>query len=750
MDLESAESQDGSHIRRACDQCRLRKIRCDKETPCSNCRSAKRTCSSTGVGQKPKEPRQRVLISSQYERKIDQIEERLASIEMLLQRLVPPSGTGTLSVPGMTPSSDASAPRHTSEPSPYPRAQAEKLGGGGGGTPSSSTHARAGMGIDAAETASGAIFDPEDDDAFEGNSSMTAHTAFASEFLTNAIRRTSLDGPGSFAALDLDLDLSPKMETALSSLRQIVGMQREGRKRRLEGAAEETRWPSQKQVPRTRLRDLPLPPMAIVAEKVREMNHGPVPVMLAIIYTFTDINDFVNRCRQIYFHTEEGDLSEATFIITNAGLTYLFFEAALSAESAEEKAKFMQYREMCRRNLEIALAQLNMMMPATGENVEALLMGASFCIEFSRASLAWLLVSRAAHMCRILGWHQAQTMVNDSPQQKADKSLLFWCTYMLDKALSLRLGRASVFQDYDISLPHIIPEAKAAYPGQEVMTLWIKQARVLGRIYERLYSPGALRQPDAVRIDMVRTLAREQEGLLSQCLRLLREFEASTDPEGRLFALTLKSDEVSYKSSLALTYRAMPPNGTRSRTFSDECIDMARASMEAHGEAMAMMDNESLKIVYIHWTILYAPFIPFIVIFCLVLESSDMTDLQRLADFVASLETASDISPSTAKLYQLCQALYNVASLYVEAKAQRPIDQGMVPVGNEFDMYLSQLGFMPIDETMGGTGLDMGVDDQSRSMTQALQLGDWFSGNNMMMGLLEEDLSGINPSGLHS
>ena len=43
-----------------------------------------------------------------------------------------------------------------------------------------------------------------------------------------------------------------------------------------------------------------------------------------------------------------------------------------------------------------------------------------------------------------------------------------------------------------------------------------------------------------------------------------------------------------------------------------------------------------------------------------------------------------------------------------------------------------------------------GVDDQGRSAAQALQLGDWFSGNNMMMGLLEEDLSGINPAGLPS
>lgn len=192
-------------------------------------------------------------------------------------------------------------------------------------------------------------------------------------------------------------------------------------------------------------------------------------------------------------------------------------------------------------------------------------------------------------------------MKDDSPQKKADKSILFWCTYMLDKGLSLRLGRASILQDYDISLPHIAPEAKAAYPGTEVMTLWIKHAQIQGRIYERLYSPGALRQSEMYRVEQVGILAAEQKNLMSQSMKLFAEFNASESAEGRMFAIMLKSDEVSYLSSLTLTYRAMPPTGTHSRTFSDECIDSARAAMSCHQEAMDMMDDQSLKIVYIHW-----------------------------------------------------------------------------------------------------------------------------------------------------
>ncbi|KAI0531635.1 fungal-specific transcription factor domain protein [Xylaria digitata] len=753
METDMAESRDGSPpalSRRACDQCRLRKIRCDKETPCSNCRSARRSCSSTGAGQKPKEPRQRVLISSQYERKIDQIEDRLAGIESLLQQLV--SAQRASGVDGLTP------PNTISQQGPvYGTRTLRVLAAGADRSPSDASSSRRDGAIPASDKGgdgdnASTLFDPEDAETFEGNSSLAAHTAFASEFLADAVRKTTLGDGG---------NINPKFDAALNSLRQIINMQNRSRQRSTAGVwqpapsftnpipeneCEDSEPPSRKHFPRTNLRDLPLPPMTLVREQLSQMRHGPVPVMLAILYTFIDYEHFADRCRQLYFTTDSPP--EGSFIIVNAGLTYIFFEASLTATDPVKKARYEECRAMSQNNLEVALAQLNMMMLATAENIEALLMGACFCIDESRASLAWILVSRAAHMCRTLGYHQIHTMKDDMPQTKADKSLLFWCTYMLDKALSLRLGRASVLQDYDISLPHVTPDAKAAYPGKEVMTLWIQHARVLGRIYERLYSPGALRQPEQMRTEQVNILAAEQQRLMASTVSLFREFENSPEGEGRMFALTLKSDEVSFLASLSLTYRALPPNGPRSRAFADECIDAARASMRVHLEATAMMDQQSLKIVYIHWTILYAPFIPFIVIFCLVIETSDAEDLSRLRDFVCSLEPACEVSSSVRKLHQLCQVLYNVAELYVEAKAAEG-------VGSEFDAYLSQLGFMPVDvdgtammgvqtDLDGGGGMQ-GAGEQMRAVAQTNQLEDWFSGKNYMMGLLEEDLSGINP-----
>ncbi|KAF5509719.1 Maltose fermentation regulatory protein MAL63 [Colletotrichum fructicola] len=59
--------------RRSCDQCRSRKIGCDRGSPCSNCVVAKINCTHSAVASNTSTPKQRVLISAQYEKKIDDI-----------------------------------------------------------------------------------------------------------------------------------------------------------------------------------------------------------------------------------------------------------------------------------------------------------------------------------------------------------------------------------------------------------------------------------------------------------------------------------------------------------------------------------------------------------------------------------------------------------------------------------------------------------------------------------------------------
>lgn len=164
-----------------------------------------------------------------------------------------------------------------------------------------------------------------------------------------------------------------------------------------------------------------------------------------------------------------------------------------------------------------------------------------------------------------------------------------------------------------------------------------------------------------------------------------------------------------------------------------------------------------------------------------------MADLQRLRDFIASLGPTCAVSEGVDKLHRLFSVLHNVAALYVEAKTKanssEAQDTDMAPIGNEFDVYLSALGFMPVDGDLSaaqaqaqvhqaqvhqahaaaaaaaaasgalptspitaGPGFGASPVNNAAAVNQMSQLGDWFSGNRYMMGLLEEDLSQFQPN----
>lgn len=90
-------------------------------------------------------------------------------------------------------------------------------------------------------------------------------------------------------------------------------------------------------------------------------------------------------------------------------------------------------------------------------------------------------------------------MKNDKPREAQRKQFLFWNTYFIDKSLSLRLGRASTIQDWDVTVPMLSENPTNATPLSPFISLWIATARCQGQIYELLYSPGSMEESDEVR-----------------------------------------------------------------------------------------------------------------------------------------------------------------------------------------------------------------------------------------------------------
>ena len=79
------DDNDGPNRAPACDACRSRKIKCDREVPCGSCRAWKITCQTT---QRHREKKQRVLISHKYENEFRDLNRKLENLSVTLQSFV--------------------------------------------------------------------------------------------------------------------------------------------------------------------------------------------------------------------------------------------------------------------------------------------------------------------------------------------------------------------------------------------------------------------------------------------------------------------------------------------------------------------------------------------------------------------------------------------------------------------------------------------------------------------------------------
>ncbi|PNY26301.1 transcriptional regulatory protein [Tolypocladium capitatum] len=470
----------------------------------------------------------------------------------------------------------------------------------------------------------------------------------------------------------------------------------------------------------------------------------------------------------VYFATD--DFSDATFVIVNAMLYNLFMEQTSLATDAAVRDEYHGYMQQCRVNLETSLANIPLFLSSRVENVQALLLGVSwargssrpgkcvaspaddrvpqalYAVDVSRPSVAWHLSCMAAQLCQTAGYHRSETLKYDSPDTAKLKRILFWHVYTLDKGLGLRLGRAPVIHECDIDIPRVFEfDGSGHFKSSTIPTLWVEISHLQSRIYEELYSPAALKSPQAELVKRAMALAKdcrklevEAEACREHVYNYLRTANSSDSVD-----VFLRGDEVQFQVTLTLVYRVIPaPEGSVSR-FCDECLDVARKAMKLHQQCVELTNLGSyFRSIYIHWNLLLTPFAPFFVLFCYVIETSSLDDLRALQEFVASLDGARDSSETIEKLYRLCQVMCDVASLYVEAKSQQQ-DQTMAPIGDEFEMYLSQLGFMPSEDQAMANAQDNGGPPPANGQVQVAQIADWFSGNRNMMGLLEEDLSQI-------
>ncbi|TKW53805.1 hypothetical protein CTA1_5932 [Colletotrichum tanaceti] len=374
----------------------------------------------------------------------------------------------------------------------------------------------------------------------EGDSSLAAHSVFATEFAQKAVSTESLQDPS--------LDLGETLE----ALSQIVDALKQPT------AAGEMTYPLAKPIDRLRIQGLELPPIEKAVNTIRiarsedpfivtrlskphhwalncvlllfdNTNSGPRLAFpgqrltgMAWIYDFMPTRRFPDLCLNVYFSDTYSDYG---FIVVNGGLYSLFTDHATQLPAGEKK-EYLQYARWakgilgcsnsfqsnfairtCRENLETSLFNLPLHLPASSDVIDALLFGTFHAVEISKPSLGWTLASKASELCHTLGYHRAEALKTARSDARPTvivdgmhwHQYLFWNVYYIDKSLSLRLGRASTIPDGHVTMPLTPVEASKDNPILPYIVLWIKTAKCQGQIYEKLYSPDSMTQPYHVR-----------------------------------------------------------------------------------------------------------------------------------------------------------------------------------------------------------------------------------------------------------
>ncbi|KAL4995082.1 hypothetical protein BDV10DRAFT_175583 [Aspergillus recurvatus] len=723
----------------ACHRCRQRKVKCDRVSPCSQCVKAGTQC-SYAARSRPREKRQRVMVSHTYDSKLDAISRKIDELSQKMSQL-------------------SHEPSKTRSPKPvdFSVNPEERRSSSLGPTPSSSSpistldpgiqpHTFAGEG---AREVQYNLSKAE----YEGESSLFAHAVFASRFLQNAFNNTT------------NAEVAHKMETVLDGLKAAVhhGQQQSDTLNKL--------YPHARAIPPgSTTRNLPLPAIDKVFTCLRMARECPqvATLWLGDYITPAQFNDYFIKI------ASSGPATEADLVIVHCGLYWLFCECSKAITDEETGQDYEAQASVCEANLQTVLANLRFHQPANMDFVYAMGIASLYCLQKNKPSAAWNFATSASHMVQALGLQHSAPVGTERPEEKAQKRNLFWTIYMTEKTLSLRLGRSSTFRDQDITLPRPGMERPRGSFLAELVPGWVTLASIQGRIYDDVYSPGALMQPPHIRASRAQALANELKSAMQHMQDIHNHYDASKAKVLGLdyHEIARRSDRVIGLSMLTLVYRSIAPEkpSTSASAFCQECIDAARETLAEHDRCVAAIIKARGKTVfletYINWSIIQSPFIPFIILFCHVIETSEASDLVRMRSFVESLESTSTSRAHSIydKQHRLFKALHDVAAKYVEVKSRSGNEQkGMSmswPITRQYSdafagtpstldpggitgspgtMNTADVpGPMPSHGEVTAEGMGLFGDVDMEMDFSGAELWDWFNKNQSIMRMLED------------
>uniref|UniRef100_A0A8H7K2C0 Zn(2)-C6 fungal-type domain-containing protein n=1 Tax=Bionectria ochroleuca TaxID=29856 RepID=A0A8H7K2C0_BIOOC len=701
---------------KACDNCRIKKVRCDRNQPCINCQQRGIACTKSPRVARPRRHRQ--LDSAPYLSRIRYLERQLEYARSVNSTISEQSSGNQRHDPDLSedgsPSNSVVSSTTSLDQAPTVPPHGTRIRMSGPPTP------------DVPHSESENLLSRSADEnepslvMAEGPTSLSAHSKMAIGFLDRV------------AVVDRERGYNFDTRDLLDDLDQIVQAVK----------APQTMSNCYPDIDVQQLNQFPkacaMPPIeaSVAAIRGAQQTHH---VTFLFIQTFLRSQSLSDICLRVYFAS---DYSVADYIILNASLTY-FFDDQIIQKPPNSSMDTTEFKSACQKNLETALLSLHLHIWPSLELVLALTLGAVYAIEILKPHWAWLLVTTAYQGCHSLGYHLARPDNGECCEISNEPGLLFWVVYFLEKTLCLRLGRCSRIPEGDISLP--MPGGQA---GLNYARSMIKLAKLTSKIYESLYGPPAMTILRDNGVLPVKELSRELDRLSAESQEALREWSRYTPKNewSELIEFMSYSDKVLLYSIQTLIYRTETVPASPTGSLTTQCIISARQALACHQTSPVVTASRMSAFLssYMSWFIMLRPFTPYIVLFCNVIETGDQEDLQRMRDFVKSLEFFTSNSAAARNHQRLFQVFYNVALRYTELKQSfgASLCSDEIQQAHEIDSYLNAMGFSQqgvTGEAVGEPAMSTFTREMADADQPAMHLPSWFQISQQMMGLMDND-----------
>lgn len=332
-------------------------------------------------------------------------------------------------------------------------------------------------------------------------------------------------------------------------------------------------------------------------------------------------------------------------------------------------------------------------------SVQALLGMAVYLTGTPNPQPSFILLASAIRLAQSIGLHKRTFSFGLNPVELEQRKRVFWIAYMMDKDISLRSGRPPTQHDDDwnTDLPSESPDDGLGdvplADGSGKINMFRKMcefALIQSRVYKRLYSVKASKQPDGELLNTIGDLDAELEAWKDSIpLDYRPEHEIKARSENLMVQIVVL--HFSYYNCVTTVHRMSIHHGYWSsrlsnyaiqglnvrplnpRVFSSAalCVQAARASINLlryipHGDC------------HFVWLIIYFPVSSLLALFANILQNplevrarSDLKLIAVVVDFLARVN-AEDSTGSIRHMFILSQEFQRIAGVVLE-KAEREL-----------------------------------------------------------------------------